>query len=261
MTSEKPKDAIRNAATIVIVRRGGPAPRILMGHARPYYAARVEEAGYEVSKTLLAYDLDTSREFPERTQRILKKGQSNKRLRTRILDKKNLGEELKLVIDIFNDAWADNWGFIPMTDNEIKKMGEDLKLIVRPDICQIAYWDDEPAAFMISLPDLNKAIAPMKGKLFPFGWVHLLNNIVLHMPTQARVPLMGVKKKFQSQLAGALTSMTLIQQIRQIGSDKYGVTNAELSWILEDNESMRNILVSIGCEEYKTYHMYEKALA
>jgi GNAT superfamily N-acetyltransferase len=235
-------------------------PRLLMGHARPYYDARLKELSYSSAKELLAYDLDARKDFPERTQRILKKGQANKHLKIRAMDKKNLVEELKLFIEIFNDAWSDNWGFVPMTENEIIKMADDLKLILRPKMCRIAYWDGEPAAFMITLPDLNQAIAPMKGKLFPFGWVHLVKNILLGTPSQTRVPLMGVKKKYQTHLSGALMSMCLIQECRLEGRKYYGLERGELSWILEDNESMRGILISIGCVEYKKYRVYEKSL-
>jgi len=236
-------------------------PRILMSHARPYYGPRLEELGFETAQNLIAFDLNIVEDFPERTQRILAKAAINKHLRMRPIDKKNLESELMLFIDIFNDAWSENWGFVPFTENEIRKMGDDLKLILRPEICQIAYWDDEPAAFMITLPDLNTAIADMDGKLFPFGWVKLLNNLILHTPKRARVPLMGVRKKYQSHVSGALMSLSLISICRNNCRDLYDIEQGELSWILEGNIAMRNMLLSIGCEEYKTYRVYEKPLA
>ncbi len=233
-------------------------PRLLMGHALPYYEARVEEQGYSACKTMYAYDLDIRREWPERTRRILAKAAKNERMMIRPLNMKNLDSELKLFISIFNDAWSDNWGFVPFTDAEIAKLGDDLKLFLRPDICHIAYWDGEPAAFMIVLPDINNAIAGMNGRLFPFGWAKLVWNLILHIPSQGRVPLMGVRKQYQSKVAGALMSLSLIDACRKVGHEKYGITRGELSWILEDNTGMRTMLDSIGCKQYKTYRVFEK---
>jgi len=250
-----------NEETGLLIEGFEHPPRLLMGHARPYYGPRLEELGYGTAKNLLAYDLNIVEDFPAKTQRILDKAAVNKHLRLRPLDKKNLEAELMLFIDIFNEAWAGNWGFVPFTENEIRKMGDDLKLFLRPDICQIAYWDDEPAAFMITLPDLNIAIADMDGKLFPLGWVKLLKNLILSTPKNVRVPLMGVRPKYQSQLSGALMSLSLISKCRNVCRERYGIERGELSWILEDNTAMRNMLVSIGCEEYKHYRVYEKPLA
>ncbi len=235
-------------------------PMIMMGHALPYYAARVEEQGYSGAKKLYAYDLDVMQEFPERTQRILRKGKENDRLRIRTIDKKNLKADLEVFIDIFNDAWADNWGFVRFTPNEIAKMADDLGLFLKPEICNIAYWDGEPCAFMITLPNINEVIKKMDGKLFPFGWVYLLKDLIIGTPKTGRVPLMGVKKEHQSRVSGALMSLSLIEECRSRGVNELGFERGELSWILEDNHAMRDMLTSIGCAEYKEYMVYEKTL-
>lgn len=235
-------------------------PMIMMGHARPYYTGRVEELGYSSAKKLYAYDLDVMQEFPERTQRILRKGKESDRLRIRTIDKKNLKADLEVFIDIFNDAWADNWGFVPFTQNEIAQMADDLGLFLKPAICNIAYWDDEPCAFMITLPNINEVIKKMDGKLFPFGWVHLLKDLIIGCPQTGRVPLMGVKKEHQSRVSGALMSLSLIEECRSRGVKELGIQRGELSWILEDNHAMRDMLTSIGCAEYKEYQVYEKPL-
>lgn len=235
-------------------------PRILMGHARPYYSQHIEALGYGKVRDLWAYDLDITQEFPKNVQKILRRAEAMDSLSLRRLRKKHLEEDLNTVIDIFNDAWRDNWGFIPMTESEIKKTGEDLKPFLREDACYIVDYEGEPAAFMLTVPDVNEAIADLDGKLLPFGWAKLLWRLVVKNPSKCRVPLMGVRKKYQGSLAGASMAMLLIETIRK-NSVRFGYRRAELSWILDDNVSMQRILELILCKHYKTYRMYDKALA
>ena len=235
-------------------------PRILMGHALPYYGQRVEELGYEKAKDLWAYDLDITQEFPENVQKILRRAEAMGSLSLRKLSKKRMDEDLKTIIDIFNDAWRDNWGFIPMTAREIEKTGEDLKPFLREDACYIVDYEGEPAAFMLTIPDINEAIRDLDGKILPFGWTKLLWRLVIKNPSRCRVPLMGVRKKHQGSLAGATMAMLLIETIRK-NSVSFGYKRAELSWILDDNVSMQRILELILCRHYKTYRVYEKPLS
>jgi hypothetical protein len=235
-------------------------PRILMGHARPYYAQHVEAMGYAKAQDLWAYDLDITREFPANVQRILDKARRQEKLRLRRISKARFEDELRIVIDIFNDAWRDNWGFIPMTDAEIDKMGKDLKPFVREQGCMIAEWDGVPTAFMLTVPDINQAAADLDGDLLPFGWAKLLWRLMVRSPTRCRVPLMGVRRQFQGTLAGASMALLLIETIRAATVKEVGYRRAELSWILESNVPMQRILETILCRHYKTYRVYEKAL-
>ncbi len=235
-------------------------PRILMSHARPYYLDQILRLGFEQAQEMWAYDLDVTKEFPDNVQKILTRARALEKLTLRKFDKKKFKDELYTVIGIFNDAWSDNWGFIPMTAKEIDKMGDDLKPFVAEEGCMIAYWDGEPTAFMLTIPDINQAVADLDGRVFPLGWVKLLSRLILGTPTRCRVPLMGVKKEHQSGLAGASMAMLLIETIRANTVKTTGYKRAELSWILESNPSMHKILKLIGCEHYKTYRVYEKAL-
>lgn len=234
--------------------------RIMMGHALPYYGRRVEELGYAKAKDLWAYDLDITKEFPKNVQKILRRAEAMESLSLRQLRKKRLNEDLEEIIDIFNDAWSDNWGFIPMTQREIDKTGEDLKPFLREDACYIIDYDGEPAAFMLTVPDVNEAIKDLNGRLLPFGWAKLLWRLVVNNPSRCRVPLMGVRRKYQGSLAGASMAMLLIETIRRNGVG-FGYRRAELSWILDDNVSMQRILELILCRHYKTYRIYEKPLS
>lgn len=234
-------------------------PRVMMGHAKPYYGTRIEALGYAKEKDLWAYDLSVASEFPKNVQKILRRAEAIKTLKLRRLNTKQLDEDLHTIIDIFNDAWCDNWGFIPMTENEIKKTGRDLKPFLIEDICYIAEYDGEPAAFMLTLPDVNEAIADLNGSLLPFGWAKLLWRLKVRSPAKVRVPLMGVRKKYQGTLAGASMALLLIDTIRQ-NARKRKFKHGELSWILDDNLPMQKILEMILCRHYKTYRIYAKAL-
>ena len=235
-------------------------PRVMMGHARPYYGEHVEELGYAKVQDLWAYDLNITHEFPSNVQRILEKARRQEKLKLRRMRKKDFENELKIIIDIFNDAWRDNWGFIPMTDAEVDKMGKDLKPFIKEQGCMIAEWDGVPTACMLTVPDINQAAADLDGSMLPFGWAKLAWRLLVKSPTRCRVPLMGVRQQFQGSLAGASMALLMIEEIRKATVKEVGYRRAELSWILESNVPMQRILEMILCRHYKTYRMYEKAL-
>jgi GNAT superfamily N-acetyltransferase len=235
-------------------------PLLMMGHAPKRYGALVEAQGYAPIKTLYAYDLDITVPFPDGILRIVAAGDKNSRIKLRNADKSKFDQEVTTILGILNDAWADNWGYIPLTPAEIAKAAKQLKPIVVPELVRICEYDGEPAAFMITLPDLNEMTLDLNGSLLPFGWAKLLWRLKHPRTKRVRVPLMGVLKKHQSSRHGALMAMMLIEHIKRATRAQIGATNGELSWILEDNLPMRNILESIGCTIYKTYKIYEKAL-
>jgi hypothetical protein len=235
-------------------------PRVLMGHARPYYGEHVEELGYAKVQDLWAYDLNITHKFPSNVQRILDKARKQDKLKLRRISKKSFDKDLDVFIDIFNDAWRGNWGFIPMTEAEIEKMGKDMKPFIKEQGCMIAEWDGVPAAFMLTIPDINQAARDLNGNMLPFGWAKLAWRLMVKSPTRCRVPLMGVRQQFQGTLAGASMALLMIEEIRAATVKEVGYRRAELSWILESNVPMQRILEMILCRHYKTYRMYEKAL-
>src|SRR3546814_1526605 len=141
----------------------------MMGHNSPAYQAWVESAGYANVKDLYTYDLDITQQFPPLIQRIVSSGERNARIVIRRVNKKRFNEEAELILSILNDAWADNWGYIPLTDAEIAYAGKKLKPIVFEDLIRVAEVEGEPVAFMMTLPDLNEMTRDMNGRLFPFG--------------------------------------------------------------------------------------------
>src|SRR4051795_10049112 len=234
-------------------------PMVMMGHNSARYAAWIEGAGYQGVKDLLTYDLPTG-PFPPLVQRIVASGERNARIRIRKIDKKRFDAEAALILSILNEAWSDNWGFIPLTDAEIAYAGKKLKPIVLEDMILVAEYDGEPVAFMMALPDINEFIADLKGELFPFGVVKLLWRLKKMRPKGGRVPLMGgVRKLHASRLASQLAFM-MIEYIRRAGNQHYGITRAEVGWILEDNGPMISIANAIESRINRRYRIYEKAL-
>ncbi|WP_057883421.1 hypothetical protein [Tsuneonella troitsensis] len=243
-----------------LVRGHENPPTIMMGHQPERYVGWIESAGYSRAKSLYTYDLPILEGFPPLIQRIIAAGQKNDRIRIRNVDKSRFDEEARLILGILNDAWSDNWGFVPFTEAEIAYAGKKFKPVVFEDLIMIAEYDGEPVAFMMTLPNLNEAIAPLKGSLFPFGWAKLL--LWLRRPTvrTMRVPLMGVKKRLQSSRMASQLAFMMIEQIRLNAITRYGAQRGEIGWILEDNQGMIAIADAIDSHVNRVYVIYDKVL-
>jgi len=235
-------------------------PTVMMGHAKPEYRGWIEAAGYEPVKQLVTYDLNISQEFPPLINRIIASGEKNPRIRIREVDKSKFMEEAAIILAILNDAWSDNWGFVPLTEPEIDDVGTKLKPIVFNDLIRIAELDGKPVAFMITLPDLNEAIAPLNGNLLPFGWAELLLWLRRPKVKTMRVPLMGVVKELQSSRMASQLAFMMIEYIRRSAVSRYGASRGEIGWILDDNQGMNAIAHAIESKVNKVYQVYEKAL-
>ncbi|UCD82244.1 MAG: N-acetyltransferase [Desulfobacterales bacterium] len=232
-------------------------PSLMMGHARPYYAHRIEESGYQKEKDLLAYVIDTNSELSDTVQKIT--GKVKDRVHVRNLQKSRLVEELEIIRDVFNDAWSQNWGFVPFTNKEFEHLGKDLKMLADEELVKIAEVDGDPAAFIVMLPNINEIIRDLNGRLLPFGWFKMLWRLKVKYPKSARIPLMGVRRRYHGSLLGAALAFMVIADLKQPAL-KRGLKEVELSWILEDNMGMRNIIESINGRVYKTYRIYSKQL-
>ena len=237
------------------------SPMVMMGHHRPEYEDWIEGAGYRKAKDLYTYELDIRIDMIPVIDRLIKSGEKNPRIRIRNVDKSRFKDEAAIILNLLNDAWSDNWGFVPLTEAEIAYAAKKLKPIIYEDLVRIAEYDGEPVAFMMTIPDINELIRDLNGELFPFGWAKLLWRLRSPKTKRVRVPLMGVAKKVQgSRLAGQLAFM-LIEHIRLACVGKYGVTHGEFGWILEDNQGMMSIAQLPGADINHTYRIYERELA
>jgi hypothetical protein len=239
-------------------------PMVMMGHHNAAYEAWVERAGYVKAKDLFTYDVPSDRSFPPLIQRIITSGEKNARIRLRQVDKTRFDAEAALILSILNEAWADNWGFIPLTPSEIAYAGKKLKPIVLEDLIMVAEYDSgsgfEPVAFMMGLPDVNEFLRDLGGDLFPFGWAKLLWRLKKMRPKGGRVPLMGVVTRLHATRLASQLAFMMIEQIRRAGYGHYGITRAEVGWILEDNAPMISIAEAIEANCNRTYRIYEKQL-
>jgi hypothetical protein len=231
-------------------------PRIMMGHARPWYAVHLDALGFAKVIDVLAYDHDGETPLPRPMQAMVDKAYASGDLSVRTLSKKNLHRDLSIIMEIFNDAWSENWGFVPMTQAEIDLLGKNLKMLVGEDYIAIASWKGEPCAMALTLPDINQWIKGLNGRLMLFGWMQILWHLLARPPQAVRMPLMGVKRKFHGHPLGATLALACIDHIRKAHLAR-GTRRAELSWILEDNWPMRRMLDALGARPYKTYRVYE----
>ncbi|MGL4563786.1 MAG: hypothetical protein ACRCVD_00710 [Halioglobus sp.] len=232
-------------------------PFVLMGHARPYYGAGLEAQGLRGVRDLLAYHIRPDFEPPRVMTRLAQR--VSDRVKVRPARRKHLKEDAAIMLDVFNDAWAHNWGFVPLVAAEWEETVLTLARLMPDDYIQIAEYDGEPVAFIVALPNLNEAIRDLKGKLLPFGWAKLLWRLKMRHPRTARIPLMGVRQSFQHSRLGPTLAFMVIDAVRRAMHAR-GVTNVEMGWILEDNDGMRNIIETIGGQAYKRYRVYEKDL-
>jgi len=247
----------------LLVKGHDHSPMVMMGHHAPRYQPWIEGTGYEVVKKLYTYDLDITKDFPSLIQRIVSSGEKNTRIRVREVDLKHFDREVGIICDILNDAWSDNWGFVPFTPGEIAYTARKLKPLVKPDLIRIAEYDGEPVAFMMTLPDLNqiqKHVLGRNGKPSPLGWIRLALWLWKPRPADMRVPLMGVRKKLQSSRMASQLAFMMMEYIRRASVARYGGKRGEIGWILEDNQGMVAIADAIGSKINRQYNIYYKPL-
>ncbi|MGH7500964.1 MAG: N-acetyltransferase [Longimicrobiales bacterium] len=226
-------------------------PVLMMGHTPSWYAALLEGAGYAKAMDLLAYWIPAV--VQDRHVRFAARVQKRMNVRFQSLDMKRFEEDVALVQGIYNSAWEKNWAFVPMSDAEIRHLAKQLKPVIKPDFCVLAFVDDEPVGFGLMLPDYNRILRRLNGRLFPFGFIKLLwlrRNI-----DSVRILTLGLKPAWRHRGLDAL----LIHQLIVNGLEQ-GIRYGECSWILEDNVGMRRGIENAGGRLYKTYRVFEKSL-
>lgn len=241
----------------VLVSGFDTPPMVMMPHSPKWYGQLLEEQGYYPLKDLLAYLMQVDMEVPKIVRNLM--GKFSKRLRIRVLRRNQLKVEMEIIRSIFNDAWSDNWGFIPFTEAEFSELGSTFRFLLRDEYFQIVEVDGVPAAFMVALPNLNEIFAKLNGNLFPFGWFQLIKQVKFGRFRTGRIPLMGVRKQFRNTPLGATIAFMMVAAIRKFGISR-GFREIEVSWILEDNKSMRGIIEMAGNREYKRYRIFGKTL-
>ena len=245
----------------LLVRGADHAPMIMMGHHPAQYGGWIERAGLTRAQTLFTYELDVTKEFPPLVQRIVQSGQRNARINVRRVDKSRWDEEVATVLAILNDAWSDNWGFVPFTPAEVAYAGKKLRPIIFEKLNMIAEVEGKPVAFMLTFPDINMVLAKIRGKLFPLGWFHLLRWLRHPRGAGMRVPLMGVVKELHNTRLASQLAFMMISAIRREAHETFGSKRGEIGWILKDNQGMVAIADTIQSTINREYAIYERPIA
>jgi len=226
-------------------------PLIGMPYNPPSYPGLLEDFGLTGAKDLYAWLIETEGRFPAKMARLIERVLSRSGLTVRPFDMKNFFADASKVRDLYNRSWQHNWGFVPLDDEDFKYAAKDMKSMVDPEFLLVAEMEGEPIGFSLTVPDFNEALQPLKGRLFPFGWLRFL--LAKRKVKMGRTLLMGVLPEYRK----LGVDMALVYKTMQAGFAR-GITRAECSWVLADNVPMNRVLESYGAKRYKTYRVYEK---
>ena len=234
-------------------------PMVMMPHHRPYQGALIEAAGFEKLKDLYAWKY-TVGELPPRARRGHETIAAMPEIKNRPVDLKHFQRDVAIIMDIYNDAWSDNWGYVSMTRAELDKLASDLRLIVMPELTQIVSINDEPVAVAVTIPNINEMLGDLHGKLLPIGLFKLLWRLKVRGPRSARVMILGIKRKLRGMRKYAALSAYMYVETH-LAAERQGIYHGELSWTLEDNGAVNAGIRLMGGEIYKRYRLYQRSLA
>lgn len=227
-------------------------PMLMTPYNPPYYRDLIEHYGMEKIKDLFAYHYDVQETPPEKVVRVAAIAEK-RGIRTRSLDKKNFQEEMRVFREVYHSAWEQNWGFIPLTDDELSYLADRLKQIVVPELTLIAEDQGVPVGFLGLVPDFNSVLRRMHGRLTPFS---LMKAVYYSRKiTGLRLLLLGIRRAYRNRGVDALLIRDAFRGIK-----KGGYREVEFSWILEDNIPIQRIIEMADGRHYKTYRIYEKSL-
>jgi GNAT superfamily N-acetyltransferase len=237
----------------VLVRGFDDPPAVMMTYNPPHYDQLLRGAGLEKAKDLVAYYLHRRDIEAEKLQKAAALIERKQGFTVRSLNKKRFREELELIKEIYNAAWEENWGFVPMTPAEIDHMAGELKPFLDENLVVFVEKDGEAFGFAWGLADWNRAVRHANGRLFPFGLLKILWHA--RRIRKIRILTLGLKKEFRGQGADNLLYLRLY-----LNGVRKGYEEGEFSWILEDNQAIRKPLEKLGARVYKTYRIYETSL-
>jgi ribosomal protein S18 acetylase RimI-like enzyme len=250
-----PMNPTTNDECGLLVQGFDSSPVFMMPYNPAYYVGLLEEVGCTKAKDLLAFHIDLAGIPLDRLGRIADKVRHRyPEVSLRAITKKSLAADINKIKDVYNSAWEENWGFVPMTAHEMDFMAERLKPLLMEGLVWIAEAGPQTVGFLLALPDYNPALKPLNGKLLTpaiFGFLPYL--LQWKKPTRTRVITLGVTKEYRNR---GLESAMLIEGLK-VGFAA-GVKESEASWILEDNVKMSRVLEAIGGKVYKIYRLYER---
>ena len=237
--------------------KGYDSPATIMNTYTPeYYLELAERYGMKKAMDLYGYYLDDTMPIAERVVKVAEKVQHREDLVIRKLNLKKLREEVEKVKYIYNKAWEKNWGFVPLTDEEIDHMADDLKMIIDPNIAFFAEVKGNPIGFSLSLPNMNEILIKLDGRLLPTGIFKLLYYMKIHRIVKGvRTLIMGLIPEYRGR---GIDNLLYLETIRQ--GPLHGYHWSEMGWILETNFKMNRAIEALGGRLHKVYRIYEYAL-
>lgn len=251
-----PMDLSTNAMCGALVEGFDSPPGMQMPYNPPYYDALLTGLGLSKAKDLWQWWLGTDTPIPERVVRVSEKVAKRARVTIRTMDLKNWDAEVDRIIEVYNDAWEANWGFVPVSETEFRHMAADLKLVVTPSLALMAEVDGRPVAFAITILNLNPLIKRIDGRLFPFGLFRLLWDFkVARRVRDCRLIVLGVKAGYRKR---GIDSILMVRTHQNAGA--LGLDGGEIGWTLEDNDMVNRAIEAMSGTKTKTYRIYHQAL-
>jgi len=226
-------------------------PRLMMTYNPEYYINLIENYGFVKAKDLFAYKISNEKlNQSEKLVRIAELAKKRSKLTLRQIDMKNFKSELEKVKFVYNKAWAPNWGFVPMTDEEIDNLAKDLKPLVEPSLVLFGEIEGQTVGFALVMLDYNEIMRSFGGKLLPFNFLKLFTQ--KKKITWARVLTLGLIPEFQKKGLDAVFYYEIMKR-----AEKINILKGEASWILEDNDMMNRGALAMNGELYKKYRIYD----
>ncbi|HEV7910301.1 MAG TPA: hypothetical protein VGP28_04265 [Methylocella sp.] len=249
-----------NSETGMLIQGFEATPMVFMPWNPAYLSGSLERHGYTKARDLISYRYDASDKDRQVRPSILERPEWRERLNIRTLDLKNLKKEAALIVDIFNDAWSENWGFVPFTLAEFMSSADALKMVMPPEGGFMIELDGVPQAFGVILPNLHEITADLGGRLFPLGLPRVVSRIRKHAFTSGRLALFGIRRALHRKAAGGAVILAFIEEIRRRNKSS-SLEHVEFGWVLEDNLGIRRPIERSGARIDKVHRVYEKNLA
>ena len=249
-----PVNPSTNEACGLLIDGFDSPPMVMTPYNPPYYADLIAAAGFSKAKDLYAFQAYIKNGFPERLDKIVRRLTRAGNVRVELVDIKHIDKALADLKDIYNAAWDNNWGFVPMTNEEIDEMARSLRPLLKPEYLYFVKVNGSPAGFVLLLPDFNIALKAVNGSLNPLNILPFLYRMFTPI-NRGRLLALGVKKEFRNRGLELLLIKQAVASAAKMGWE-YG----DLSWTLEDNDLINNVILAVGGKVYKKFRIFEKEI-
>ncbi len=247
-----PMDLSTNYMAGLLIEGFDSPPGMQMPYNPAYYEQLIEGCGLSKVKDLWQWYLSTDTPIPDKVSRVADKIRKRSRITVRPMDLGRWDQEVGRVIEIYNDAWDQNWGFVPVGEREFRHIAADLKMVLRPELALMAEVDGEPVAFSIAVMNINPLLKKLDGKLFPFGLLRLLWDLKVRPKVRdCRLIVLGIKSGFRRRGIDSILFVDTHRAVSELGWD-----GGELGWTLEDNDMVNRAIESMQGEKIKNYRVY-----